>query len=112
MPKFASKYLKRLFNLIDHNVSNSVLLSTTFVLQNSYNPSIKNDAQDCMKLIKKEYWIADHWFPLKKMFPYNTSNHTDMLVIMWLKRDHDINNIKISSHRNFEDWMNEERRMT
>ena len=112
MPKFSSKYLKRLFNLIDNNVSKSLLLSTTFVLENSYNPTIKNDAQDCLNFLKKEYWIADHWFPLKKMFPYKTSFHTAMLVIVWIKRDHDINNIQTTSNRNFEDWLDEERRLT
>jgi hypothetical protein len=108
MPKYASKYLKKLFKLIDYNISKSVLLSTTFVLQNSYNPTIRNDPQDCMKFIKKEYWIADHWLPLKKMIPYNTSKHTDMIVIVWLKCEHDPDNIKTTSHRNFEDWFNEE----
>jgi len=107
MSKFSSKYLKKIFTLIDYNVPKSLLLSTTFMLNNSYNPTIKNIPQDPIEFVKKEYWIADHWIPLKNMIYYSISDHTNVVVIIWIKRDHDTKNIKVTSGRQFDDWIEE-----
>ena len=111
MSRLSSEYLKKLFILIDKHVPKSLLLICSFVVSNPYNPRLRDNPQDPLRHLNREYWIADHWFPIPEMIPYKHST-SNMLMMMWIKRDHDVDNIKVTSGRVFEDWINEEGEMT
>lgn len=96
-PKNSTQYLKKILITIDDEVPNELMLVTNFVLWNPYNPSqkLRYEVKDILKYIKKIYSFPKHWemFPICYKYRCRHSN-AKMAVLVFLKHEHDINNIK------------------
>ena len=99
-PKFGSRYLKRILKFVDYNFNDKLLLLATFILTNPYSgaENLTYDIQDAMNEIASIYWIPDHWSILPQAYVYSGIN-AKVGVIMFIKDEHDINNITFTKNR-------------
>jgi len=99
-PKFGSRYLKQILKFVDYNISNKLLLLSTFILTNPYSGAEKLTftIQDAMKEIASIYWIPDHWTVIPQAYVYSGMT-SKVGVIIFIKDKHDLNNITFTKNR-------------
>ena len=97
-PKNGTKYLKFIMKFIDHNISNSLLLISNFILVNpyTYDQKYRYTIDNTIDRLKQIYWFPKHWNVIPQAYVYpgaSKNNKTEMGMIMFVKEKHDINNI-------------------
>ncbi len=99
-PKNSVQYLKKIMSLIDYNIGNELMLISNFILVNPYSKSerLKYSIFDVLKELKKLYWIPDHWYLYPESYQYSHSQAV-MGIIIFIKEEHDIKNIKYSPNK-------------
>jgi hypothetical protein len=94
-PRNSVMTLKKIMTLLDYNVPNQVMLVNNFVLTNPYNPSsnLQYEINDVIDYLKEIYWIPNHWelYPEAYLYSYSQAK---MGILIFIKKEHDINNIK------------------
>lgn len=103
-PKFGTQYLKLIMKFIDHNIKDKLLLVTNFILTNPYTHSddYAFTISDTLKQLSSIYWLPDHWVIVPQAYTYEGSslnNRTEMGMIMFVKEEHNINNITYTPNR-------------
>jgi hypothetical protein len=98
-PINSSQYLKKILNLIDHNVADKLLLTANYILSNPYTHSstkLKFTTFDILNELNKIYMMPTHWKVYPEAFTYKHSR-AEMGIIIFIKLPHDPNNINIQS---------------
>lgn len=105
-PKFSVQYLKKIFKIIDYNVSKELLLVANFILTNPYlhttNKKFNFTIQDTINILLEQYWIPDHWDVFPRAYQYRSPSrgaNATMGIIMFIKKEHDPKNIQWTTNR-------------
>lgn len=98
-PKFGAQYLRDILKFIDFNIPNELILVANFILTNPYsrNEKLKFTPGQTVKALSDIYGFPKHWHPIDQLYSYlgsSINNVCNMGVIMFVKEQHDINNIK------------------
>lgn len=103
-PKYGSKYIIKIFKLLDRTFEDEVLLVGNFVLVNPYCGSEKltYTISEALKIIIETHLFPDHWQVLPFAYRYggySKLSNAQMGVLGFIKRKHKIGEITYTSNR-------------
>ena len=104
MSEFGMNSLKPIMQLLDNNVSKKVMVLSNFILSNPYMnlEKYRSSASETLEHLAKIYLLPDHWHIIPQAYIYSSPSRgaiTDMGIIIFVKEEHDITNIKYTQNR-------------
>jgi hypothetical protein len=89
--KFGIRHLKRLMQLIDHNIHDGLVLSANFMLNNPYRSRKGIDGVQAIEHLLKIYYVPDHWTLDPEYYRYygtGDRSHSVMGTFIFVKKKH------------------------
>jgi hypothetical protein len=97
-PKFGTQYLRDILKFIDYNIPNEMLLVANFVLTNPYsrNEKLSFTIDDTIDALLQIYGVPKHWKIIENAYSYKGASINNLCImgtLMFIKKEHDIENI-------------------